>query len=233
MFIDDTPYAVPNVPVTMTVTAPATWGKLEGVVASLGYCDVNPHPLEGAQVVIETNVGDTITVTTDVNGHYSYWFDQAASPLIVTASAPDHDPGTATGIVISGGMTTTLNFDLHWLEPCYQVSLTPPTDAKFGAQGVIVDYTLHIVNTGSVANTFTFVPSGNAWNVVVPAPVALNAGASADVVVHVYIPHAALLGAFDIVTITASGAGGATDSSVLTTTVNLLRMFLPILRKDA
>ncbi len=59
----DSPYEAPNIPVTMTVNAPATWGKLEGTVTGLGHCDADPAPLQGAEVLIESGMTETITVT--------------------------------------------------------------------------------------------------------------------------------------------------------------------------
>ena len=49
---DDPVHGALVVPVTMTINAPADWGKLDGTVTSLGYCDVNPAPAEDASVLI-------------------------------------------------------------------------------------------------------------------------------------------------------------------------------------
>jgi hypothetical protein len=54
-------------PVTMTVTPPATWGKLEGTVTSPGYCDADPAPLEGAEVLVESWMTETVTFTVFVD----------------------------------------------------------------------------------------------------------------------------------------------------------------------
>jgi hypothetical protein len=48
-----------EMPVTMTVEPPATWGKIGGLVQGLGYCNVMTTPLEGAVIFVES------TVTTD------------------------------------------------------------------------------------------------------------------------------------------------------------------------
>jgi hypothetical protein len=228
----DSPDAIPNVPVTMTVTQPATWGNLEGVVTSLGYCDQNPKPLVDAQVVIQPSAGEPITLTTDINGYFSFWLDQALSPLIVSASALDHSPETISGVVIAGEQTTTVNFNLHSTQPCYKVSLTPASDTKSGAPGDTIDYSLVIANTGSVSNNFTFAVSGNAWSVKAPAPVTLNAGASATVIAHVTIPFGSAIGNSDSAIITASGAGGVSTSSFLTTSVNKMKMYMPHITKN-
>ena len=112
-----------NVPVIMTVLPPEDWGKLNGTVTGLGYCDEDPAPLEEAVVLIEASDGTTWTVQTDAAGHYQWWLDEDYSPLAVTVTYPQHQTGTATGVVIVGEMTTTLNFDLRWLVPC--LSVTP------------------------------------------------------------------------------------------------------------
>lgn len=49
--------------------------------------------------------------------------------------------------------------------------------------------------------------------------------------VQVTIPSDAMVGSSDTVTITVSGTGGATDSSLLTTEVSSMRLFLPIIVK--
>jgi hypothetical protein len=113
---NDTPYVVPNIPVTMTVTAP-TWGKLNGTVTGLGYCDSDPAPLKDAKVVI-VGASDTYTVTTDADGYYQWWFDASQSPVSVHVMADGHTDGNSNGVVVTAGQTTTQNFDLRWLEPC-------------------------------------------------------------------------------------------------------------------
>jgi hypothetical protein len=115
----DSLQAVPSVPVTMTVTAPATWGKVEGIVSSLGICNQTPSPLENAQVVIQPSAGSPVNLTTNEDGHYSYWFDQAASPLSVSATAPAHTSQTVPGVVVTAGNTTPVNLLLSWLQCNY------------------------------------------------------------------------------------------------------------------
>jgi hypothetical protein len=110
-----------NVPVTMTVIAPPTWGKLDGTVTGLGACDVNPAPLDGAEVLITSDSGVTNTVTTNADGYYSYWLDEADSPYSAQVTYPEHETGSETGITITGQQTTTVDFDLRWLVPCMSV----------------------------------------------------------------------------------------------------------------
>jgi len=146
---NNTPYVVPNVPVTMTVTAPASWGKLEGTVTGLGYCDSDPKPITDTQVVIEPSAGQPITLTTDENGYYSFWLDANLSPLTVSALAPDHTLGLATGVMVSAGMTTTQDFDLRWLKPC--VGVVPKSFDVQVASGFSQTESLLLSNSGAAA----------------------------------------------------------------------------------
>ncbi len=136
-----------NVPVTMTVDPPADWGKLEGTVTGLGYCDSDPAPLAEAAVVLEGSSGVTWTLLTDENGYYQRWVEEAESPLGVTVTHPGHQSGEAAEIIVTGGHTTTLDFDLRWLAPCLDVA---PARLEFwvptGLQAAAV---LSITNDGA------------------------------------------------------------------------------------
>ena len=149
---NDTPYGKLSVPVSMIVNAPDTWGKLEGTVTSLGYCDANPTLVEGAEVVITTATGVTYTLTTDANGYYTQWFPQSESPLSITVTAPEHTQGTASGVVLAGGGTTTENFDLRWLEPC--VSVDPTSYNVDVAAGYTQSRDLTLNNSGAEVTAF-------------------------------------------------------------------------------
>jgi len=148
---NDTPYAAPRIPVTMTVIAPATYGKLQGTVTGLGYCDVHPVPLEDATVRIEGQL-QTFTVTTNASGYYQWWLDEANSPLTVTASFPGYQSGVATGVIIVGQQTTTVDFDLRLLAPC--ASASPLSISVEVVAGESVTEELTLANSGLVAYTF-------------------------------------------------------------------------------
>jgi hypothetical protein len=145
------------VPVTMTVTAPATWGKLAGTVQSLGYCDANPFPAEGAQVVVEDAYGGVLTLTTDAAGYYQYWMDESMSPLTITVTAPDHTMGYASGVAITGGETTTVDFDLRSLEPC--VTADPGSFDVSLTWGDSIVLPLSVMNGGAAMANFELVES--------------------------------------------------------------------------
>ena len=139
-----------SMPVTMIVNPPATWGKLQGTVSSLGQCDANPAPLVDELVTITPTVGDPIELKTDADGYYSYWFDAAASPVDIAVSPADHETGSASA-TITAGATTTQDFNLRLDAPCLSVSpteleQTQPTDT-------VTTQTLTILNTGAADAT--------------------------------------------------------------------------------
>jgi hypothetical protein len=136
-----------SVPVTFVVNPPATWGKLQGTVQGLGYCDADPASLADALVVV-TYDSTTVNLKTDANGYYSYWFDAAASPLSISVTAAGHEAGAATA-TIAGGQTTTQDFSLRWLKPC---SDTDPISFNVNiALGGTLDQPLTLFNNGAAA----------------------------------------------------------------------------------
>jgi PKD repeat protein len=159
---DDTPYELANMPITLTVTTPSTWGKLDGTVIGLGYCDENPAPLEGAEVYVEASDGTTWTRTADENGYYEVWMDEAYSPLIATATYPEHESGQASGITVSGQATTTADLHLRSLEPC--VSVEPSSMEATVLRGTSETLPLTLHNDGAALTTFKMTERvGTVW----------------------------------------------------------------------
>jgi len=150
-----------NVLVTMTVLPAPTWGKLEGTVTGLGYCDANPAPLEKATVLITTTTGMTWSLETDEFGHYQRWIDESESPVSILVSYPGYETGLATGVVITGGVTTTVNFDLRWLQPC--VSVTPDVIDVTLNWGESATTSVEIGNAGPVALDFLQTEEDRGW----------------------------------------------------------------------
>ena len=95
-----------SVPVTMTVLSSATQGKLNGTVSGLLYCDGGPGtPLNNASVHIFDGVSTSITLKTDTAGYYQQWLE--AGTYTVTVSAANYLGQAVTGVIVSGGVTTT------------------------------------------------------------------------------------------------------------------------------
>ncbi|MGC9025467.1 MAG: PKD domain-containing protein, partial [Chloroflexia bacterium] len=150
-----------TVRVTMTVLPAATWGKLEGTVTGLGYCDANPAPLEKATVLITTTSGMTWSLKTDEFGHYQRWIDQSESPVSVYVSYPGHEDALATGVVIVGGMTTTVDFDLRWLQPC--VGVEPDAIDVTLDWGDSATVPMTVTNAGPVSLDFVLGEEDRGW----------------------------------------------------------------------
>ncbi len=149
---NDSPYGPVSVPVSMFVNVPPTWGKLQGTVTGLGYCDANPAALAGAEVVIEDSSGVTVTVTTDASGDYSRWFDSADGPFNVSVTYPNHAAGSASSVVVSAGGTTTQDFDLRLLEAC--MSADPTSLEVTIGQGYTARKPLDLNNDGAAGSDF-------------------------------------------------------------------------------
>ena len=148
---DDANLSSVTIPVTMTVVPTATQGKLNGTVTGLGYCDVNPAPLNAASVIVQNSLGLTHMLTTDAAGYYQEWLDQGT--YTVTVAPANYLPGTASGSV-TGGYTTTLNVPLRWLKPC--VGFTPSAGLSANlTMGVSTTLPMTISNSGAFSLTFS------------------------------------------------------------------------------
>jgi hypothetical protein len=144
-FRTDTPYRVPDMPVTLTVTAPANWGKLAGTVNTLGACNVNTATLHDAQIVI-TGDATPVTLTTDSSGTFRQWL--SAGVYTLTVSAAEHQDSTAT-VTVNTAQTTTLNVYLTWLKPCASVSPIGFKDTMTYGSGLSATHQLTISNSGA------------------------------------------------------------------------------------
>ena len=193
-----TPYDTMPVPLTMTVTAPPGWGKLSGSISTPGYCDSQAASLPAAQLTIQNSGGITWSLVTDAQGGYQRWLDALAGPYTVTAKADGYAPGLASGVLVTGGLTTTLDFSLGWLKPC--VRAAPPAlhaTLKTGRQTTLP---LTLSNQGHAGTSWiwkkSYTPAGPSANVpwlaiqpvtgslpaltaALPFSVTLNAGALA------------------------------------------------------
>lgn len=153
-----------------------------------------------------------ITLNAGETGSVSVWVQ-------VPANAADGDSDVAT-FTASGAGGATDSTDLTTTavtNPTYGV-VTSGDMAQNGLVGTTVQYTVYLTNTGDVANTFDLAVT-NTWTTTLSVnTITLNAGQSGNVSVWVEVPIGAADGDSDVATLTASGAGGATDSTDLTTT---------------
>jgi hypothetical protein len=144
--VESTPYPPPTLAPSMTVTAPASFGTLSGTVTGLGACDADLAPIQGANVVIQGSSA-VYQTTTDASGQYSWQLDSAQSPVSVTVSAPGHVAGSASGIAVSPGSTSTADIDLRATLPCFDV-LEDDVSATLESGDTATDI-LTLVNTGA------------------------------------------------------------------------------------
>ncbi len=103
--------------------------------------------------------------------------------------------------------------------PTYGVQLSAD-DAQSGDAGTTITYTLHLTNTGDVADTFALSVAG-VWTAdLSTSSITLGAGESEQFTVVVSIPSNATNGQNDVATVTATSQtdGTATATAELTTT---------------
>jgi uncharacterized membrane protein len=105
-------------------------------------------------------------------------------------------------------------------EAVYGVSIEPTADAKTGAPGATVQYTLQVTNDGNLPDAFSLVTGGNAWATVLSATTTgvLQPGQSFELTVTVLISAGAANNDSDTVTVTATSAGDSTASASATLT---------------
>jgi len=146
----DTPYTYPNIPVTLHLLASSTYGTFNGTVTGLEACDINPAPLEGAEVNFwqgTTIIGST---TTNAGGYYSFALPAGTYDIefVMDGYVTDY----AEEVVLPATETITVDMELRMDAPCLSVmptelEQTQPTDT-------ITSQTLSIVNTGASAGDF-------------------------------------------------------------------------------
>ena len=140
-----------DIPVMMTVTPPSNYGKLEGTVIGLGYCDGSPSPLQDAMVAIEGG----IAVETDSNGDYLLWLP--AGTYAITVTTESHISESAPVEIFPLGQATVQDFNLYWDKPCLAVDPTMIEDTL--QPGDVSTHTLHINNNGSGNLEYDFITS--------------------------------------------------------------------------
>jgi subtilisin family serine protease len=88
----DTPYDVPTVGVTMSVTPPNNWGKVAGTVTGI-ECDGTVGPLEGATVQLDGR-RESIALSTDADGGYARWMPTNNNPVRIIVAHAGYHPQT-------------------------------------------------------------------------------------------------------------------------------------------
>jgi subtilisin family serine protease len=157
---ENTPYAWPfgDVAATMTVTAPATYGSLGGIVQDLGYCDANPRALSGATITIHGSNGHSYTTTSAADGSYRYWVEAAQGPFTVIVEAGDHLTATQQ-FNVDAGVETAASFGMRSLQACLLTD--PATPSATVASGQSVQAAFDLLNAGAAAADWTLRSGGD------------------------------------------------------------------------
>jgi hypothetical protein len=108
-FGSDTPYSLAKLPVTLTVAAPKTWGKVAGTVLGV-TASGGTAPIAGATVQLDGALA-SYTLTTATDGTYAIWLDVKNNPLTEIVAKDGFQP-TATTVKLTKGGTVTKDFTL-------------------------------------------------------------------------------------------------------------------------
>ncbi len=161
LVLNDTPYGMLTIPVTMTVTPPDDWGQLLGTVASLGYCDEGWDALRDAQVLIESSSGVTFTFQTEADGSYYWWLDEAGNPYTVSVTYPDHKDTVISGVYVTHLDDTLLDIPLRWLRPCVKAAPAElETTLEVGTSEVLP---MTLTNSGASPTSFELEEADQGW----------------------------------------------------------------------
>ncbi|MCI0518989.1 MAG: carboxypeptidase regulatory-like domain-containing protein [Chloroflexi bacterium] len=147
---ENTPYVPQEIPVNMTVTPPADWGRLTGVVTGLGYCDAAGSWLNGADVLVN---GVSLT-SSAADGSYAYWL--AEGEYLLGVAAEGFTPETIP-VTVTAGVETITDFELRFDAPCAGLQ---PQGLDFRLiPGESVTATLTITNAGAAGLGFNILES--------------------------------------------------------------------------
>ncbi len=111
----NTPYAVPNVDVTMHVLPPPSWGKIQGTVLGQG-CTGPPVGIPAfIRINLVSNPEIGYSIRADNQGRYAWWLPAGRYQVIV---AKDNWVPEVSTVKVERGFVVTLNFMLEPFTPC-------------------------------------------------------------------------------------------------------------------
>ncbi len=179
--VNNTPYHVDNVPVTLTVTQPPTNGTVEGIVNGLGVCDTGPGtPLKNAAVKIYDNaMNEVASLTTDNAGHYLWSGPVSGNVYTVTVSLAGYVDASATISLISS-TTSTLGFNLRPILPCVTAEPVSLTATVLLNGSATIPLTL--TDIGAAGTNFTITEQGGTTVSPTPQAVVMTEGFESGVV---------------------------------------------------
>lgn len=172
----DTPYDYPNIPVTLHLNPPASWGKYDGTINGMARCDVDPAPLEGATVNFYQASALVASTTTNASGYFSWWLEAGTYDIEVIADG--YVSQTAYNYPVEGGATVTINFDLRLNAPCLVVE--PTALEQTMSPNRIRQQTLTINNLGAAAGNFNLIEMSLSPTVNADVELILDDGSAED-----------------------------------------------------
>ena len=106
----DSPTEVQPVAVTMTITPPPSWGKVQGTVRGAD-CSGATVPLDEATVQLDWWSGD-LSLYTDEDGRYAWWLDKRGNPYQAIVAKDGYKPTSRT-VRVTAGSTVTADYTLR------------------------------------------------------------------------------------------------------------------------
>ncbi|MGB4595257.1 MAG: Ig-like domain-containing protein [Anaerolineaceae bacterium] len=151
---EDTPYDYPEIPVTLHLLRPETWGTLKGTVSVLEACDVNPVPVEGATVNIYDELGVLLnSQATLADGSYSW--SLLAGTYSVEVVFDGYETALMEGLVLPANADLVTDVALRLLAPC--MSVDPLSMEKWVGQNLTTTDILTLINSGAAEAAFELV----------------------------------------------------------------------------
>lgn len=146
----DTPYAVPDIPVSLHVVRPLNYGNIKGTVTGTGKCDVDPLPIEKATVNFYENGELAFTTKTNEEGYYSYSLKHGTYDVEILADG--YVDFMQTGVVVGWDEDVTVDAVLRLFAPC--LTVVPESYYQELFPNETATQTMTLLNTGAAEAVF-------------------------------------------------------------------------------
>jgi len=94
---------------------------VNGTIISQGYCDAQPAPMDGVEVVV-TGTSGSISAFSNASGDYFLVIDQGEGPVNLAVNPAGHLAQSVENLDLVAGETFTNDFDLILNAPCASLS---------------------------------------------------------------------------------------------------------------
>jgi len=142
----DTPDVYDNIPVTLHVLRPETWGTILGTISVLEACDVNPTPVEGAAVnIYDAERTLVASLTSGMDGGYSW--SLIAGTYDIEIMLDGYETLLVEDVVVMADLDMITDLDLRLLAPC--LSVVPESEEQWLDTDQTAMKTLSLINSGA------------------------------------------------------------------------------------